>query len=117
VLEDWQHRAKQPGPLVRIREDRAPGVCKNDTTWRPYLLAARCPTTNYVKMANPVRAKVQEVARKTKLGGVLNTILDQHGAVVIHGGQTLPVRGMGSGCIISSELRAHLEEGLEGIHH
>lgn len=58
-----------------------PGICGKETTYRTHLLAARCPTTNLGKLANPVRAEIEDVARRTKLKGVVNTILDRHGAV------------------------------------
>ena len=59
-----------------------PGICGKETTSCTHLLAARCPTTNLGKLQNPVRAEIEEVARKTKLKGVVNTILDRHGTVV-----------------------------------
>lgn len=58
-----------------------PGICGKETTYRTHLLAARCPTTNLGKVVNPVRAEIEEVARRTRLKGVVNTILDRHGAV------------------------------------
>lgn len=59
-----------------------PGVCGKETTYRTHLLAARCPTSNLGKLDNPVRAEIERVARRTKFKGVVNTILDRHGAVV-----------------------------------
>ena len=58
-----------------------PGICGKETTYRTHLLAARSPTSNMGKLVNPVRAEIEMVARKTKLKGVVNTILDQHGSV------------------------------------
>ena len=34
------------------------------------------------KLINPVRVEIESVARKTKLKGVINTILDRHGTVI-----------------------------------
>ena len=58
-----------------------PGICGKETTYRTHLLAARCPTTNLGKLANPVRLEIDEVANRAALGGVVNTILDRNGNV------------------------------------
>lgn len=58
-----------------------PGICGKETTSGTHLLAARCPTTNLGKLDNAVRAEIEEVARKTKLKGIVNTVLDRHGTV------------------------------------
>lgn len=58
-----------------------PGICGRETTYLTHLLAARCPTSNLGKLVNPLRVEIEEVARRTKLNGVVNTILDRHGAV------------------------------------
>jgi nickel-dependent lactate racemase len=58
-----------------------PGICGKETTYCTHLLAARSPTSNMGKLANPVRAEIEMVARKTNLRGVVNTILDQHASV------------------------------------
>jgi len=59
-----------------------PGICGRETTYGTHLLAARSPTSNMGKMMNPVRAEIEQVASQTKLNGVVNTVLDRHGAVV-----------------------------------
>jgi nickel-dependent lactate racemase len=59
-----------------------PGICGKETTSLTHLLAARCPTTNLGELVNPVRAEIEEVAERTKLNGVVNTVLDKHGSVV-----------------------------------
>lgn len=58
-----------------------PGICGKETTYRTHLLAARCPTSNLGKLANPVRAELELVARQTRLSGVINVILDGQGRV------------------------------------
>jgi nickel-dependent lactate racemase len=59
-----------------------PGICGKETTFRTHLLAARCPSSNLGKLANPVRAEIELVARQTNLKGVLDVVLDAHGRVV-----------------------------------
>jgi nickel-dependent lactate racemase len=59
-----------------------PGICGKETTYATHLLAARSPTSNMGKMMNPVRAEIEQVASQTRLNGVVNTVLDRHGAVV-----------------------------------
>jgi nickel-dependent lactate racemase len=59
-----------------------PGICGKETTSCTHLLAARSPTSNMGKLVNPVRAEIEKVARQTNLGGVINIVLDRHGAVV-----------------------------------
>ena len=65
-----------------------PGICGKETTYRTHLLAARCPASNLGKLVNPVRNEIEKVAEQTNLGGVLNVVLDGHGAVahVVAGG-------------------------------
>ncbi len=58
-----------------------PGICGKETTYRTHLLAARCPTSNLGKLVNPVRNEIEQVAEQTNLSGVINVILDGHGAV------------------------------------
>jgi len=58
-----------------------PGICGKETTYRTHLLAARCPTSNLGKLMNPVRNEIEQVAAQTNLSGVLNVVLDGHGAV------------------------------------
>ncbi len=59
-----------------------PGICGKTTTYRTHLLAARCPTTNYGKLMNPLRAEIEHVVQKTKLTAMVNTVLDRHGTIV-----------------------------------
>jgi len=59
-----------------------PGVSGKETTYGTHLLAARCPSTNLGKALNPVRIEIEEVARRTRLTGVLNTILNRNNQVV-----------------------------------
>ncbi len=58
-----------------------PGICGKETTYQTHLIAARCPTTNLGKLVNPVRAEIEQVAGRTKMKWVLNTVLDRHGRV------------------------------------
>jgi nickel-dependent lactate racemase len=58
-----------------------PGICGKETTNFTHLLAARSPTSNMGVLENPVRAELEMVARQTNLTGVVNCILDRHGAV------------------------------------
>ena len=59
-----------------------PGVSGKETTYGTHLLSARCPSTNLGKLYNPVRVEIEEVARRTRLTGVVNTILNRHNRVV-----------------------------------
>ena len=59
-----------------------PGICGKETTYRTHLLAARSPTTNMGKLANPVRSEIEKVARQTNLKGIVNTVLDRHSQVI-----------------------------------
>ena len=73
-----------------------PGICGKETTYCTHLLAARSPTSNMGKLVNPVRAEIEMVAKRTKLRGVVNTILDQHGAVVhVVAGESQPTHRRG----------------------
>jgi nickel-dependent lactate racemase len=58
-----------------------PGICGKETTYGTHLLAARCPSSNLGKLVNPVRAEIERVARQTNFKGIVNTVLDRHGAV------------------------------------
>lgn len=58
-----------------------PGVCGKETTYGTHLLAARCPSTNFGKPFNPVRVEIEEVAQRTNLTGVVNTVLNRHNQV------------------------------------
>lgn len=59
-----------------------PGICGKETTYRMHLLGARGATTNMGKMINPVRLEIEEVVRRTKLTGTVNTVLDRFGTIV-----------------------------------
>jgi len=59
-----------------------PGVCGKETTYGTHLLAARCPSTNFGKPFNPVRIEIEEVAQRTNLTGVVNTVLNRHNEVM-----------------------------------
>lgn len=59
-----------------------PGVCGKETTYRTHLLAARCPTTNYGKLDNPVRAEIERVVNKVPLHSTINTVLGHHGEII-----------------------------------
>ncbi len=59
-----------------------PGICGKETTYRTHLLAARCPTTNFGKLDNPVRAEIEQVVHQVPLHASINTVLGQHGEIV-----------------------------------
>jgi len=75
-----------------------PGICGKETTFRTHLLAARSPSTNLGKLVNPVRMEIDEVARRTKLKWVVNTVLDRDGGVA-H--------------VVAGEIRAAHRKGVE----
>jgi nickel-dependent lactate racemase len=59
-----------------------PGICGKETTYRTHLLAARCTTTNFGKLDNPVRAEIEEVVRRVRLDLSVNIVLNRQGNLV-----------------------------------
>jgi nickel-dependent lactate racemase len=59
-----------------------PGVSGEDSTAYTHLLSVRAPRSFLGVLENPVRAELDQMARKVGLNTILNTVLNRHGQVV-----------------------------------
>lgn len=59
-----------------------PGICSPLTTGRTHLMAAPHVQETLGRPENPVRAELDLIARRARLGFIVNTVLNRHGQVV-----------------------------------
>ena len=59
-----------------------PGVCSSVTTARTHMMGAAQAREILGNAENPVRAEMEEIARRSGLAFIVNTVLNRHGEVV-----------------------------------